>query len=53
MNPAQIKIAVAGLLFLVIFLSGFWLDHSGKPYGLLVFTLHKLICVGSRWSFWA
>ncbi len=46
MNPAQIKIAAAGLLFLLIFLSGFWLAHSGKPYGLLVFTLHKLISLG-------
>ena len=35
MNAAQIKVAVAGLFFLGIFLSGFWLNHSGKPYGLL------------------
>ena len=47
MNAAQIKVAVAGLFFLGIFLSGFWLNHSGKPYGLLIFTLHKLVALGA------
>jgi hypothetical protein len=32
--------------FLLILLSGFGLTHSGKPYGVLVFTVHKLLSVG-------
>jgi hypothetical protein len=35
------------LLFLVIFLSGYRLSRSGKPYGTLLLTIHKLISVGA------
>jgi hypothetical protein len=37
----------AGLLFLFVFLFGFWLSRSGKPYQLIVFTLHKLVALGA------
>jgi len=37
------KFVWAGIFFLFIFLSGFWLSHIGKPYSTLIFTLHKLI----------
>lgn len=33
----------AGLFFLLIFLSGFWLSHAGKPYNGIIFNIHKLI----------
>ena len=33
-------------LFLVIFLSGYGLHRSGKPYHTLLFSLHKLISLG-------
>jgi hypothetical protein len=39
--------ASAGLLFLLIFLFGFWLSRSGKPYNLAVFTIHKLIALAA------
>lgn len=32
-----------GLFLLFIFLSGFWLSHSGKPYNGAIFNVHKLI----------
>ncbi|MBM3124551.1 MAG: hypothetical protein FJZ87_05685 [Chloroflexi bacterium] len=32
-----------GLFFLFLFLSGFWLSRSGKPYGAGIFNIHKLI----------
>jgi hypothetical protein len=35
----------AGAFFLFIFISGFWLRFSGKPYNTLGITLHKLIGV--------
>ena len=35
-----------GVAYLIMFLSGFWLNRSGKPYGTLIFNIHKLIGVG-------
>ena len=32
-----------GLFFLFIFLSGFWLSRTGKPYSMFISTIHKLI----------
>jgi hypothetical protein len=43
MSTAQIKAISTGLFFLFIFLSGFWLSRSGKPYNLGIFNIHKLI----------
>jgi hypothetical protein len=36
----------AGVFFLFIFIFGFWLRCSGKPYNTLLFTIHKLIGLG-------
>ena len=33
-------------LFLILFLSGFWLSRTGKPYSKLPQAVHKLIGVG-------
>ena len=37
------RVAYTGLFFLFIFLSGFWLSRTGKPYGTIIFTIHKLV----------
>ena len=37
----------AGAFFLVILLSGYGLSRSGKPYGTIVFNVHKLIAVAA------
>jgi hypothetical protein len=42
-EPMNTKYLLAGLCFVLIFLSGFWLSRSGKPYSTLIITLHKLI----------
>lgn len=34
---------VAGLFFLLVFLSGIWLSRSGRPLNVGISTLHKLI----------
>ena len=47
MNPSQLHIAVIGLLYLLVFGSGFWLTRSGRPYSTIVVTIHKLISVGA------
>lgn len=43
MNADQLRIVVAGLFFVVIFGSGYWLSRAGKPYSVIVLTVHKLI----------
>lgn len=47
MNIFSSEITGAGLFFLFIFLSGFWLSRSGKPYGTLIFTVHKFIALAA------
>jgi hypothetical protein len=36
----------AALFFLFIFIFGYWLRFSGKPYNTLLITIHKLIGLG-------
>ncbi|MBN1814612.1 MAG: hypothetical protein JXA14_22420 [Anaerolineae bacterium] len=38
---------VAGLVFVVIFASGYWLSRAGKPYNAIVLTVHKLISLAA------
>ena len=39
----DLKHVIAGLFFLFILLSGFWLSLIGKPYSMIIITIHKLI----------
>jgi len=43
MSTNQLRVVSAGLFFLFIFLSGFWLSRTGKPYSGIILTIHKLI----------
>ena len=43
MSTIQVRVAGVGLSFVLIFLSGIWLSHLGKPYSTGVFTIHKLV----------
>lgn len=43
MSTIQARVAGVGLSFVLIFLSGIWLSHLGKPYNAGVFTIHKLV----------
>ena len=47
MNSTFIKMTPILVLFVFVLVSGYWLGHSGKPYGILIFTLHKLIALGA------
>ena len=42
-----VSIVVAGLVFVVIFASGYWLSRAGKPYNVIVRTVHKLISLAA------
>lgn len=43
MNTNLVKVVSLGLLFLSLFIFGFWLSRLGKPYNQILFTIHKLI----------
>ena len=45
MNTVFVKLAPVGLFFVLIFVSGFWLSHLGRPYSALFFNVHKLIAL--------
>jgi len=47
MGITQLKIAVTGLGFVLIFLSGYWLNRMGQPFSLVVLAIHKLIAVAT------
>jgi ABC-type multidrug transport system permease subunit len=47
MDGARQKLVVIGLLFLVVFATGFWLGLAGGPYGHLMMVTHKLTSVAS------
>ena len=46
MSTNQVRAVSVGAGFLILILSGFWLGRTGKPYGALIFAIHKLIGVG-------
>ncbi|MBI4732071.1 MAG: hypothetical protein HY781_08105 [Chloroflexi bacterium] len=43
MSTSLSKTIIIGLFFLFILISGFGLSRSGKPYGTLIFNIHKMI----------
>ncbi|MFB0517627.1 MAG: hypothetical protein ACETWG_13645 [Candidatus Neomarinimicrobiota bacterium] len=47
MSTTLFRITGVGLFFLCIFLSGFWLSHSGKPYSSMILNIHKLIALAA------
>ena len=47
MSANQYRFVVAGLFFLLILLSGYWLSRTGKPYSTIILTIHKLISLAA------
>ncbi|MBN1438954.1 MAG: hypothetical protein JW929_06040 [Anaerolineales bacterium] len=45
MNTMPSRLTVVGILFLAVFLTGYWLSRSAKPYPTLPLTVHKLIAL--------
>ena len=43
MSTDQLRVVGTGSFFLLIFLSGFWLSRSGKPYSSIIFNIHKFV----------
>jgi len=47
MQAAQTRMIGIGLLFVGIFVSGFWLSQLGRPYNGWVLTAHKLLSLAA------
>jgi hypothetical protein len=47
MGAELLRFIGAGAAFLLIFLAGYWLSRSGKPYSTIVFNVHKLVAVAA------
>jgi hypothetical protein len=47
MHALTTRVIWTGALFILVFLSGFWLYRSGRPINTVVLTLHKLIALGA------
>lgn len=47
MSTTQLRVVGTGLFFLLIFLFGFWLNRTGKPYSAILFNIHKLLGLGA------
>ena len=47
MGTNQLQIVGAGLFFLFIFLTGYRLSRSRKPYSMVVLAIHKLISLAA------
>ncbi len=41
------KFVIAGVFFVFIILSGFWLSRTGRPLNTLILTAHKLVSLGA------
>ena len=41
------RTGLIGLLYIIVFASGYVLTQTAKPYGALLLTLHKLIALGA------
>lgn len=46
MKTDPVNLFIVGLLFLLIFVLGYRLSRSGRPYHPVLFNLHKLIALG-------
>jgi hypothetical protein len=47
METISTKLIAAGILFLLTLISGVIVSHSGRPLGVGLVTIHKLIAVGT------
>ena len=47
MSTDQLRVVGAGLFLFFIFLTGVRLTRSGKPYSMIVLTIHKLISLAA------
>ena len=47
MSTPQLRAIEVGVVFLVIFLSGLWLNRTGKPFNGILLNVHKLIALGT------
>jgi len=44
---SQVILILAVAFLIAIFLTGFWVSRTGKPYSVPILTIHKLISIAS------
>ncbi len=47
MSNTALRAVEAGLFFVLILLTGYWLSRGGKPYSSLALNIHKLIALAA------
>jgi hypothetical protein len=47
MSALTPRLMGTGVLFVLVFLFGFWLSRSGRPINTITLTIHKLIALGT------
>jgi hypothetical protein len=47
MDVTQTRAIGAGVFFVAVFASGFWLSQTGRPLNDIILTIHKLISVAA------
>jgi len=47
MTTNHLRILYTVLFFIFIFLSGYWLSRAGRPYSVMILTVHKLLSVAA------
>jgi len=40
-----VQLIISGITYIFILISGIWLSNLGKPYGTVLFAIHKLIAL--------
>ncbi|ESA37666.1 hypothetical protein N836_35425 [Leptolyngbya sp. Heron Island J] len=46
MSENGLRMLGVAVAFLLVFGTGFYLTHFGRPYGVALFTVHKLVATG-------
>jgi len=41
------KCIITGSLFILTIAAGIWLHHTGKPFNIIIFTLHKFAAIAT------
>lgn len=46
MSENGLRMSGVAVAFLLVFGTGFWLTHFGRPYGVVPLTVHKVVATG-------
>lgn len=47
MKSITIRLILVGILLVITFVTGYWLNKTGRPYGMALSTIHKLVALAA------